>query len=67
MSLRLATSLCVRALGAVASKLGRRYVLVDNNPEAIEVMRSRLASPGDLLSSEVSFVDFAAARAAETA
>lgn len=30
--------------GAVASKLGRRFVMVDNNPEAIEVMRKRLGS-----------------------
>jgi site-specific DNA-methyltransferase (adenine-specific) len=30
-------------LGAVCAKLGRRYVLVDDNPEAIEVMTRRLA------------------------
>ncbi len=29
-------------LGAVAAALGRRYVLIDNNPEAIEVIRTRL-------------------------
>ncbi|MDQ4071855.1 MAG: site-specific DNA-methyltransferase [Actinomycetota bacterium] len=29
-------------LGAVAAALGRRYVLIDSNPEAIEVMRRRL-------------------------
>ena len=29
-------------LGAVCKQLGRRFVLVDDNPEAIEVMRSRL-------------------------
>ncbi|MEJ7893023.1 MAG: site-specific DNA-methyltransferase [Solirubrobacteraceae bacterium] len=29
-------------LGAVARALGRRYVLVDSNPEAIAVMRARL-------------------------
>jgi len=29
-------------LGAVASKLGRRYVLIDENPEAVRVMRERL-------------------------
>jgi site-specific DNA-methyltransferase (adenine-specific) len=29
--------------GAVAAKLGRRFVLVDENPEAIEVMRHRFA------------------------
>ena len=29
-------------LGAVASKLGRRYVLIDSNPQAVRVMRERL-------------------------
>ncbi len=29
-------------LGAVAGKLGRHYVLVDSNPEAVEVMKRRL-------------------------
>jgi site-specific DNA-methyltransferase (adenine-specific) len=29
-------------LGAVAAQLGRRYVLIDENPEAIAVMRRRL-------------------------
>jgi DNA modification methylase len=29
-------------LGAVAAKLGRRYVLIDSNPDAIAVMRRRL-------------------------
>ncbi len=28
--------------GAVAAELGRRFVLVDRNPEAIEIMRARL-------------------------
>ncbi|MDP3209019.1 MAG: DNA methyltransferase, partial [Rhodoglobus sp.] len=28
--------------GAVAAALGRRFVLVDENPEAIDVMRGRL-------------------------
>jgi site-specific DNA-methyltransferase (adenine-specific) len=31
-------------LGAVAAKLGRRYVLIDCNPEAVRVMRTRLGS-----------------------
>jgi site-specific DNA-methyltransferase (adenine-specific) len=31
-------------LGAVAAKLGRRYVLIDSNPDAAEVMRTRMAS-----------------------
>jgi site-specific DNA-methyltransferase (adenine-specific) len=30
-------------LGAVAAKLGRRYLLMDSNPEAVRVMRARLA------------------------
>ena len=30
-------------LGAVAAKLGRRYVLVDSNPEAVRIARERLA------------------------
>ncbi|HEY3828459.1 MAG TPA: site-specific DNA-methyltransferase [Solirubrobacteraceae bacterium] len=29
-------------LGAVAAKLGRRYVLIDSNPRAVQVMRARL-------------------------
>jgi site-specific DNA-methyltransferase (adenine-specific) len=32
-------------LGAVASKLDRRYVLIDSNPQAVEVMRARLTGP----------------------
>jgi site-specific DNA-methyltransferase (adenine-specific) len=31
-------------LGAVAAKLGRRYVLIDGSPEAVRVMRSRLSN-----------------------
>ncbi|MCF8540519.1 MAG: site-specific DNA-methyltransferase [Aurantimicrobium sp.] len=30
--------------GAVANALGRNYILVDSNPEALEVMRARLTS-----------------------
>ena len=30
-------------LGAVAAKLGRRYVLIDSNPDAVAVARARLA------------------------
>ncbi len=33
-------------LGAVASALGRRFVLIDSNPHAVEVMRARLPSVG---------------------
>lgn len=31
-------------LGAAAAELGRRYVLIDSNPEAVAVMRSRLCA-----------------------
>ena len=31
-------------LGAVCAELGRRYVLVDSNPEAIAVARRRLVT-----------------------
>jgi DNA modification methylase len=30
-------------LGAVAAKLGRRYVLIDSSPQAVDVMRARLS------------------------
>lgn len=33
-------------LGAVAAQLGRRYVLIDSNPEAVEIMRNRMAGLG---------------------
>ncbi len=33
-------------LGAVAAKMGRRYLLVDSNPEAVEIARRRLSSDG---------------------
>jgi site-specific DNA-methyltransferase (adenine-specific) len=33
-------------LGAVAARLGRRYVLIDSNPEAVSIMRARLAQAG---------------------
>jgi site-specific DNA-methyltransferase (adenine-specific) len=32
-------------LGAVASRLGRRYVLIDSNPQAVAIMRARLVPP----------------------
>lgn len=41
-------------LGAAASEMGRRYLLVDKNPEAIEVMRRRL---DDGLLAETRFVE----------
>jgi site-specific DNA-methyltransferase (adenine-specific) len=41
-------------LGAAAAQLGRHYVLIDSNPEAVEIMRARLP-------------DVAGARAAGTA
>ncbi|MBK5231484.1 MAG: site-specific DNA-methyltransferase [Thermoleophilia bacterium] len=34
-------------LGAVAEELDRKYVLIDSNPEAIEVTRERLGMPGE--------------------
>jgi site-specific DNA-methyltransferase (adenine-specific) len=34
-------------LGAVAAKCGRGYVLIDENPEAVRVMRQRLAGSSD--------------------
>jgi site-specific DNA-methyltransferase (adenine-specific) len=34
-------------LGAVAARLGRRYVLIDANPEAVRVMRDRLGATAD--------------------
>jgi len=33
-------------LGAAAAELGRRYVLIDSNPEAVRVMRARLEVGG---------------------
>ena len=45
-------------LGAAASELGRKFVLVDENPEAISVMKSRVG--GDLLST-TTFIDRKAA------
>jgi len=30
--------------GAACLKLGRRFILVDNNPQAIEVMQKRFAN-----------------------
>src|SRR6266540_3834530 len=35
-------------LGVAAAELGRRYVLIDENPEAIRVMRTRLEAEGSL-------------------
>ena len=32
-------------LGAVCAQLGRRYVLIDSSPQAIAVIRKRLAVP----------------------
>ena len=34
-------------LGAVAGELGRNYVVIDSNPEAIEVTRKRLGVPAE--------------------
>jgi site-specific DNA-methyltransferase (adenine-specific) len=35
-------------LGAVATQLGRHYVLIDSNPQAVEVMRARLGDPAGM-------------------
>jgi site-specific DNA-methyltransferase (adenine-specific) len=37
-------------LGAVCAQLGRRYVLVDSQPDAIAIMRDRLSDSGQLRS-----------------
>ncbi|HPQ68063.1 MAG TPA: site-specific DNA-methyltransferase [bacterium] len=34
--------------GAACRELGRRFILVDNNPEAIEVMQRRFSGAGDI-------------------
>jgi site-specific DNA-methyltransferase (adenine-specific) len=34
-------------LGAVCRALGRRFVLIDDNPEAIAVIRTRLGEPDE--------------------
>jgi DNA modification methylase len=34
-------------LGAVAKQLGRRYILIDSNPEAIAIARRRLRIEDD--------------------
>jgi len=39
--------------GAVAQQLGRRFVMVDENPEAFAVMQSRLGNDGTLMRSPV--------------
>jgi site-specific DNA-methyltransferase (adenine-specific) len=40
-------------LGAVASKLGRRYVLIDSNPEAVAIMRARLGGAEGLAATAI--------------
>jgi site-specific DNA-methyltransferase (adenine-specific) len=39
-------------LGAVAARLGRRYVLIDSNPQAVAIMRERLKHQHDTKASE---------------
>jgi site-specific DNA-methyltransferase (adenine-specific) len=41
--------------GAAALELGRKFVLIDDNPEAIEVMRGRFEA--EVLASTVSFIE----------
>jgi site-specific DNA-methyltransferase (adenine-specific) len=48
-------------LGAVAVKTGRRFVLVDSNPDAITVMRQRLGGPAPT-GAAVEFLDYTGAR-----
>jgi site-specific DNA-methyltransferase (adenine-specific) len=43
-------------LGAVAAKLGRRYVLIDSNPEAARVMRERLGIEAQKSSAAMSWL-----------
>ena len=50
-------------LGAVAGKLGRRFVLIDESPEAIAVMKRRLGTTGQLALEGVEFLDSAPAEA----
>jgi site-specific DNA-methyltransferase (adenine-specific) len=38
--------------GAVAAAMGRRFVLVDENPQAVEVMRARLPQGTSFLDAE---------------
>jgi site-specific DNA-methyltransferase (adenine-specific) len=40
--------------GAVAAKLGRKFIMVDQNPEAIEVIRKRI--PETTLDSATKFI-----------
>jgi site-specific DNA-methyltransferase (adenine-specific) len=40
-------------LGAVAAQLGRRYVLIDSNPEAVRIMRARLPAVGGEAAAEL--------------
>ncbi|MBD3292650.1 MAG: hypothetical protein GF393_06970, partial [Armatimonadia bacterium] len=44
--------------GAAALELGRKFCLIDNNPEAISVMRERLAGEQRRLGVEVQFVEW---------
>lgn len=44
-------------LGAVATKMGRNFVLIDENPEAIEVMKKRLIDTNTLIDNETAILD----------
>ncbi len=50
--------------GAVATKLNRRFIMVDSNPEAFKTMKKRLAT-GSLLTS-ISYVDTTSGRNEQT-
>jgi site-specific DNA-methyltransferase (adenine-specific) len=55
-------------LGAVAAELRRHYVLIDNNPEAVNVMRKRLGlQNGDFVSATVATTSSDDTSGAETA
>ncbi len=42
--------------GAVAAALGRRFILMDQNPEALDVMRARLPEATDFVEDGVAFL-----------
>jgi site-specific DNA-methyltransferase (adenine-specific) len=56
-------------LGAVAAKLGRHYVLIDSNPQAVEVMRARLGTDAgiDAAGIDTALIDLRARDAEGTA
>ena len=51
--------------GAAALALGRRFLLIDNNPEAIKVMRKRFAARADVHFEETTSAEFSAGVSAD--